>query len=154
MDIDIQVASGASDIPPMDVIRDWVDRAAAAAGRSGDGAVSVRIVDESEMQALNRDYRDQDKATNVLSFPAGSIEGLPPGEPGPLGDIVVCAGVVEREASEQGKPLADHWGHMVVHGTLHLLGYDHVSEPDAAVMEGLEREILDGLGIADPYNGN
>ena len=154
MDIDIQVASDAGDIPSVDLICTWVDRAAVAAGRQDAAAVSVRIVDEAEMQTLNREYRDQDKATNVLSFPAGDIDGLPPEETGPLGDIVVCAGVVAREAGEQGKVLADHWGHMVVHGTLHLLGYDHVSEPDAAAMEGLEREILAGLGIADPYNGN
>ena len=154
MDIDIQVASDAGDIPSVDLIRTWVDRAAVAAGQRDAATVSVRIVDEAEMQTLNREYRDQDKVTNVLSFPAGDIDGLPPEETGPLGDIVVCAGVVAREAGEQGKALADHWGHMVVHGTLHLLGYDHVSEPDAAAMEGLEREILTGLGIADPYNGN
>ena len=104
MDIDVQVASEASDIPSADAIRDWVDRAAKAAGRLDDAAVSVRVVDEAEMQTLNRDYRDQDMATNVLSFPAGDIDGLPAGEPGPLGDIVVCAGVVEREAGNRAKP--------------------------------------------------
>ncbi len=154
MDIDIQVASIASDVPAVDAIRTWVERTAEAAGRPDPAAVAVRIVDEAEMQTLNRDYRGQDKVTNVLSFPAGSIEGLPPEESGPLGDIVVCAGVVAREAGEQAKAVEDHWGHMVVHGTLHLLGYDHISEPDAAAMERLEREILAGLGIADPYNGN
>ena len=154
MEVDVQVASDAGDIPPDDAIRDWVVSAAAAAGRDSDCTVSIRVVDEDEMQALNRDYRDQDKPTNVLSFPAGEIEGLPPGEAPILGDLVVCAGVVTREATEQGKAVADHWSHMVVHGTLHLLGYDHMSEPEAATMEGLERDILAGLGIADPYRGN
>ena len=150
----MQVASGASDIPPDDAIREWVERAAAAARGDGDGSISIRIVDEDEMCALSRDYRDQDKPTNVLSFPAGEIDGLPPEERPILGDVVVCAGVVTREAREQGKAVADHWSHMVVHGTLHLLGYDHMSEAEAAVMEALEREILAGLGIADPYKGN
>ena len=150
----MQVASDASDIPPDDAIREWVLRAAAVAGQDGDYAVSVRVVDEDEMHALNRDYRDQDKATNVLSFPAGDIDGLPPGEAPILGDLVVCAGVVTREAAEQGKAVVDHWSHMVVHGTLHLLGYDHMTDSEAAAMERLERDILAGLGIADPYRGN
>jgi probable rRNA maturation factor len=154
VDVEVQVASDASDIPSDDAIRDWVLRAAAAAGMDGDFTVSIRVVDEDEMHALNRDYRDQDQPTNVLSFPAGEIDGLPPGETPILGDLVVCAGVVMREAAEQGKAVADHWSHMVVHGTLHLLGYDHVSAPEAAAMEGLERDILAGLGIADPYIGN
>jgi probable rRNA maturation factor len=129
-------------------------RAAAAVGRDGDCTVSVRVVDEDEMHTLNRNFRDQDKPTNVLSFPAGEIAGLPASEMPILGDIVVCAGVVTREAAEQGKAVADHWGHMIVHGTLHLLGHDHKSAAEAAAMEGLERDILAGLGITDPYRGN
>ena len=150
----MQVASDASDIPPEEAIGDWVARAAAAAGHDGDCTVSIRIVDEDEMHALNRDFRNQDKSTNVLSFPAGEIDGMPPDAIPILGDLVVCAGVVTREAVEQGKTVADHWSHMVVHGTLHLLGYDHKSAAEAAAMEGLERDILAGLGITDPYRGN
>ena len=89
----------ASDIPPDDAIRDWVAAGAAAAGLDGDCTVSVRVVDEDEMRVLNRDFRNQDKPTNVLSFPAGDIDGLPPGEAPILGDLVVCAGVVAREAA-------------------------------------------------------
>ena len=154
MEVDVQIASAASGIPSPDDIRHWVEKTLdeTESGRSGD--VSVRVVDAEEMRALNRDYRDQDKATNVLSFAAVHVEGLPPGEAPALGDIVVCADVVRREATEQGKSVADHWGHMIVHGTLHLLGHDHVSEPEALAMERLERDILAGLGIADPYKGN
>ena len=125
-----------------------------AADPERDVEVSVRVVDEAEMQALNRDYRDQDKPTNVLAFPAGDAGFVPPGETPLLGDIVVCAGIVAREADEQGKPLEHHWGHMLVHGTLHLLGHDHATDSEAQAMEALERHILESLGIPDPYAGN
>ena len=129
----------------------WVTRAIEAARQSGDSEVSVRIVDAEEIQALNRDYRGKDRPTNVLSFPAGDIAGLPDDEPAPLGDIVVCASVVQEEASTQGKTLGDHWAHMLIHGALHLLGYDHQSDEEAEAMEALERTILGAHGIADPY---
>ena len=106
------------------------------------------------MQTLNRNYRDQDKPTNVLSFPAGDVQGLPADTDTSLGDIVVCAAVVAREAREQGKTLDDHWGHMLVHGVLHLLGHNHMTDSEADEMEWFEREILAGLGIANPYEGN
>jgi probable rRNA maturation factor len=154
MSIDVQVASGAAGIPSSAAVRGWVEHTVRAADPGRDAEVSVRIVDEPEMRALNRDYRDQDKPTNVLAFPAGDPGFLPPGETPLLGDVVVCAGVVAREAAEQGKPLEHHWAHMLVHGTLHLLDFDHASEEQAAVMEALERCILDGFGIADPYAGN
>jgi probable rRNA maturation factor len=154
MNVDIQVASGATGIPASADMRGWVERTIHAADPGRDADVSVRIVDEEEMRALNRDYRDQDKPTNVLAFPAGDAGFLPPGELPLLGDIVVCAGVVAREAEEQGKPPGHHWCHMLVHGSLHLLGYDHVSDDQAAAMEAQERRILAGLGIADPYVGN
>jgi probable rRNA maturation factor len=110
--------------------------------------VSVRIVDTEEGQALNLQYRGRDYATNVLSFP---VE-LPPGVNLPLiGDLVICAPVVAREAAEQGKKPADHWAHLTIHGTLHLLGYDHIDEAEAETMEALETRVLAGLGIADPY---
>ena len=124
----------------------WVG--AALAGRRQHAELTVRIVDEAEGRALNARWRDRDHATNVLSFPAE----LPPGvDLSLLGDLVVCAPVVAREAAEQGKAEADHWAHLVIHGTLHLLGFDHGTDAEAELMEGLERELLAGLGIGDPY---
>ena len=154
MNVDVQVASATAGIPATDDIRKWVERTVDAVDPGRDADVSVRIVDEREMRALNRDYRDQDKPTNVLAFPAGDAGFVPPGEMPLLGDIVVCAGVVAREAEEQAKPPAHHWGHMLVHGTLHLLGHDHRTDEQAGAMEALERRILESLGIADPYAGN
>lgn len=113
--------------------------------------MSVRLVSREEIRLLNRDYRQQDRTTNVLSFPAGAISGLPPDAAPLLGDVVVCAAVVSEEAAEQGKSADDHWAHMLVHGTLHLLGYDHQSAAEAAEMEGLESSILTANGLADPY---
>jgi probable rRNA maturation factor len=151
MNVDVQIVSKAGGIPAAEEIRRWVERAASDEAQDPDAEISVRVVDEPEMQILNCDFRGQDKPTNVLSFPAGDVEGLPTGVPRTLGDIVVCATVVQREAAEQGKAASDHWGHMLVHGVLHLLGHDHVTESEAHAMEGLERTILAGLGIADPY---
>jgi probable rRNA maturation factor len=154
MNVDVQVASDTAGIPAGDNIRNWVECAVNAADPGLDVDVSVRIVDELEMRVLNRDYRDQDKPTNVLAFPASDAGFMPPGETPLLGDIVVCAGVVAREADEQRKPPEHHWCHMLVHGTLHLLGHDHVTESQAEAMETLERRVLGSLGIADPYAGN
>jgi probable rRNA maturation factor len=154
MTVDVQVATDAAGIPAVGNIREWVEHTIRAAGPGGDFDVSIRIVDAGEMQALNRDYRDQDKPTNVLAFPAGDAGFVPPGERPLLGDIVVCAGIVADEAAEQAKALGDHWGHMVVHGALHLLGHDHQTDHEAEAMEALERDILASLGIADPYAGN
>ncbi|NCF58971.1 MAG: rRNA maturation RNase YbeY [Gammaproteobacteria bacterium] len=154
VNVDVQIAADAAGIPASDSIRDWVQRAVNETAPGRDVDVSVRIVDEHEMRALNRDYRDQDQPTNVLAFPAGDAGFVPPGERLLLGDIVVCATVVAGEAEEQGKPLDHHWGHMLVHGTLHLLGHDHATDRDAEVMETLERRVLASLGIADPYAGN
>src|SRR5690606_7773710 len=110
--------------------------------------LSIRIVDDAEARALNRDYRNRDYATNVLSFPAD----LPPGITVPLiGDIVLCAPVIAREAQEQGKALGDHYAHLAIHGVLHLLGFDHGTDAEAARMEALETRILAGLGIGNPY---
>ncbi|MBB3190826.1 rRNA maturation RNase YbeY [Halomonas cerina] len=110
--------------------------------------LTVRLVDAEESRALNRDYRDRDTPTNVLSFPfeCPSEIDLPL-----LGDLVICHPVVLAEARDQDKTARDHYAHMVVHGTLHLLGYDHLEDDEAEAMEALERAILAGLGIADPY---
>jgi probable rRNA maturation factor len=132
--------------------RRWV--AAALDGRIREADLAIRIVDAKEGRALNRHYRGKDYATNVLSFPAEVAEGvkLPKGVKMPLlGDLVLCAPVIAREAREQGKPLNAHYAHLTVHGALHLLGWDHEDECDAECMEKLEREILAGLGIDDPY---
>ena len=130
----------------------WVAAAiAAAAHPAGAGVeVSVRVVDADEIRALNERYRQQDKPTNVLSFPA-ELPAAPAGQPALLGDIIICAPVVRSEAEQQGKTLQSHWAHLLVHGTLHLLGYDHLQDADAERMEGLEASILAAHGIANPY---
>lgn len=115
--------------------------------------LAIRLVGEDESRALNHDYRGKDKPTNVLSFPAELPEMvLSELDERPLGDLVICAPVVAREADEQGKALAAHWAHMTVHGLLHLLGHDHVEAVDAAVMEPLEIAILARLGWDNPYD--
>ena len=145
VELEIQRVSGAF-APDDEAFRRWVG--AALAGRRETAELTVRIVDEAEGRALNARWRGRDHATNVLSFPAE----LPTGVALPLlGDLVVCAPVVAREAAEQGKAEADHWAHLVIHGTLHLLGFDHETEAEATVMEDLERALLAGLGIGDPY---
>jgi probable rRNA maturation factor len=149
--VDVDLASGSTTSPTADEINRWVRCAIAAAQRDSDLEVSVRVVNEPEMQALNREFRGKDVTTNVLSFPAGDIKGLPSGARIPLGDVIVCAAVVDAEAEQQGKSPGDHWAHMLIHGTLHLLGFDHVQDTDADVMESLEIQVLRDLGIADPY---
>ena len=123
-------------------LRRWAKLA--AGGRRGE--LGIRVVGSRESRALNERWRGRAKPTNVLSFPAS------PGLGGrQIGDLVVCAPVIAREAREQGKPLASHWAHMIVHGTLHLLGFDHERAADAKRMEGRERALLARIGIADPY---
>jgi probable rRNA maturation factor len=118
---------------------------------TGAAEISIVLTDDAEQRELNRDWRGKDAPTNVLSFP--QIEPFAP-VIGILGDIVLAHETLAREAAEQDKPLADHFTHLVVHGFLHILGYDHLSEEEALVMEGLETQILAGLGIADPYADN
>lgn len=149
--VDIQNACNDDDIPADARLSVWVCRALQAAGRTTDAEITLRIVAADEMRELNRGYRQKDKPTNVLSFPAGAIEGLPADAGLPLGDIVVCAAVVRAEAASQDKPLADHWAHMIVHGTLHLLGFNHEDDGEAVEMEALETDILASHGIANPY---
>lgn len=145
IELDIQRASSAPDQPDDDSFIRWVGL---ALGAGTDRELTIRLVDADEGRQLNNTYRSKDYATNVLSFPAD----LPPELDLPLlGDLVICVPVVAREADEQGKPLLAHWAHMVIHGCLHLLGYDHIDDADAEEMETLERELLAELGIADPY---
>lgn len=150
LDVAINYAVPRAGIPAAVSFRKWV--AAALENRIREADLAVRIVGDKEAHALNQHYRGKDYATNVLSFPADLPEGLPEGVRLPLlGDLVICAPVVEREAREQNKPLAAHYAHLTVHGTLHLLGWDHDNDCDAECMEQLERDILAKLGIADPY---
>ncbi|MEI7036155.1 rRNA maturation RNase YbeY [Fulvimonas yonginensis] len=135
-------------VPSPASFRQWVAAALQGAGRRKPAEVAIRVVGSDEGRTLNRDYRGRDYATNVLSFPAE----LPPGVDLPLlGDLAICAPVVLREATEQHKRPRDHWAHLTVHGTLHLLGYDHIEDAEAEAMEALETRVLAGLGIADPY---
>ncbi|KGM51012.1 hypothetical protein N792_13155 [Lysobacter concretionis Ko07 = DSM 16239] len=146
LDVSISYGLPRSGIPAANSFRRWV--AAALDGRIREADLAIRLVDAREGKSFNRHYRGKDYATNVLSFPAELPEGvkLPL-----LGDLVICAPVVAREAAEQGKPLNAHYAHLTVHGVLHLLGWDHEDEREAECMEQLEREILATLGIADPY---
>jgi probable rRNA maturation factor len=150
LDVAVGYALPRAGIPAAASFRKWV--AAALAGRIREADLAIRIVDSEEGRALNRHYRGKDYATNVLSFPAELPEGLPKGVKFPLlGDLVICAPVVAREADEQGKPRNAHYAHLTIHGCLHLLGMDHIDPREAEAMEQLERDILAGLGVADPY---
>ncbi|MDQ3959057.1 MAG: rRNA maturation RNase YbeY [Pseudomonadota bacterium] len=134
-------------LPSKKTITIWVK--AALAGRREEAQLTVRIVDEEEGSELNQRWRKRAGPTNVLSFPSTGLERIAPTL---LGDIVICAPVVKREAQHQRKALRAHWAHMVIHGTLHLLGLDHIEEQQALIMEQLETEILGRLGYADPYS--
>ena len=150
LELTVQRHTESGGIPRDEQFEAWAE--AALAGRAGDFSLAIRIVEEEEARQFNHDYRGKDYATNVLSFPAELPDGLPEElRASQLGDLLICARVVTREASEQQKSGHDHWAHLVVHGMLHLLGHDHQEAEDAAVMESLETQILAGLGIADPY---
>ena len=147
MIIDLQIAcEQESGLPTAQQIEQWVT--AAVQPQSDEVEMTVRIVDEAESHELNLNYRGKDRPTNVLSFPFECPDEV---ELPLLGDLVICRQVVEREAQEQDKPLMAHWAHMVVHGSLHLLGYDHIEDDEAEEMESLETQIMTELGFADPY---
>ena len=145
--VDLQIATeNIEGLPTEEQIVPW---ATAAVQPEGDEVeMTVRIVDEAESHELNLTYRGKDRPTNVLSFPFECPDEV---ELPLLGDLVICRQVVEREAVEQEKPLMAHWAHMVVHGSLHLLGYDHIENDEAEEMESLETQIMQGLGFDDPY---
>ena len=142
--VDVQfAATGSSPVPTAESIRRWAESALDRGGMRGHG-LTVRIVDEEEMLALNTAYRNRSKTTNVLSFPFESVPGI---EQAYAGDVVICQQVVSEEAREQGKALDRHFAHMVVHGTLHLCGFDHQNDAQAEHMEGLENRILAEAGF-------
>ena len=144
LNLSVQYACNQGGLPSRPQIRAWV-RAALDVDEKRGGQITIRFVDIEEGQALNREYRDKDYATNVLSFPYES-------EPVVCGDLVVCAPVVAREAAEQGKDRVAHYAHLIVHGVLHLQGYDHeTGAAEAQQMENKERAILAALGYGDPY---
>ncbi|MCC3702303.1 rRNA maturation RNase YbeY [Rouxiella badensis] len=145
--LDLQIASESSEgLPAESDFQQWLE--AVLPQFQEESEVTIRIVDEAESHELNMTYRGKDKPTNVLSFPFEA----PPGMEMPLlGDLVICRQVVEQEAREQNKALNAHWAHMVVHGSLHLLGYDHIEEEEAEEMEAIEIEIMQSLGHPDPY---
>lgn len=146
LELDIQRATQA--VAPIDAdFRRWCELALQQ--RKADSEMTIRLVDEAEARELNHTYRHKDYATNVLSFPADVPDELL--DIPLLGDLVICVAVVEREAVEQGKSLEAHWAHLVIHGCLHLLGYDHIEDEEAEEMESLERELLAQLGHPDPY---
>jgi probable rRNA maturation factor len=147
-DIAVSYALARRGLPAAASFRHWVEAALTGAKRKASATLSIRLVNAVEGRDLNHRYRHKDYATNVLSFPAE----LPRGVKLPLlGDLVICAPVVAREAAEQGKNLRDHYAHLTIHGVLHLLGHDHETSAEAEKMEALERRILAGLGITDPY---
>lgn len=158
--LDIQLASQCADIPHHEDMQLWIDTLLTHQ-QVADKEITIRIVDEAEIQQLNQQYRGKDKTTNVLSFPFEMPELiLPDGAQVDdaishfLGDIVICAQVVTQQAKQQNKLLNHHWTHMLVHGTLHLLGYDHIDEQEAEEMEGIEIAILQKLAIDDPYQNH
>ncbi len=143
---ELQVISGGAGIPGQELFQRWV--AAAIGDQLEQAEVAIRVVDAEESRSLNLRYRQLDKATNVLAFPVDVPEYV---DQTTLGDLVICRPVVEREARDQGKQAEAHWAHMVVHGTLHLLGHDHQDPDQARAMETLEVQILGSLGYPDPY---
>ncbi len=144
--IDIQAVFESPGQPNPQHIQRWID--AALDGYNHDTEIVVRIVDEQESAQLNGQYRHKTGPTNILSFPVELPDGV---ELDLLGDLVICAPVLEKEAQEQNKALTDHWAHIIVHGVLHLLGYDHIDDEEAELMENKEIAVLNQLNIPNPY---
>jgi probable rRNA maturation factor len=153
--LDLQIVTGEAPVPAETDLARWAE--AALAGRRAGAELTIRVVGREEGRALNRRYRGPDRPTNVLSFPfelpagMGVDDPLQDGVGDFLGDLVICAPVVQDEAREQGKPEAAHWAHLVVHGVLHLIDYEHVTDEGAVQMEALETAIIQGLGFPPPY---
>ncbi len=149
LDLSVQYVCNKEGLPSRADLRLWL-----RAAEPGAAKITIRFVDEEEGRSLNRDYRGKDYATNVLTFAYDEGEDMPLPEGLPLmGDLVMCAPVVAREAAEQGKPLAAHYAHLTIHGMLHLQGYDHEEDAEAEEMEALESSFMAALGFDDPYAG-
>jgi len=156
--VDLQVACETEEIPSIEQFQQWVDCALdeviSKDGNDEDKApfeLTIRLVDINESQQLNSQYRGKDKPTNVLSFPFEVPDGI---ELNLLGDLVICIDVMKSEAKSQNKILFDHWAHLVIHGCLHLVGFEHINDSDALIMESLEIKILAKLAINNPYQTN
>lgn len=149
-EIDLQVACTPTELPTKEQFQLWVDTALAeiSSEPKQEFELTIRLVNNEESQQLNMQYRGKDKPTNVLSFPFEVPEGV---ELNLLGDLIICIEVMKQEAQEQNKALFDHWAHLVIHGCLHLVGFDHISDTEAVEMESIETSILKKLGISDPY---
>ena len=147
IDIDVAAPQWPAAIPGIEELCRATVTAALDGHRSAQ--VSVLLTDDAAVRVLNRDWRGMDRPTNVLSFPSEGIS--PPGAPALLGDVALAFETVAREAATQGKPIEHHTRHLIVHGVLHLVGYDHAEDGEAERMEGRERQILAGLGVPDPY---
>ena len=149
--LDVQLAESIEHLgtlPSEEQLSLWASTALQGRTEFEEPELTIRLTDDEESQALNSEYRGKDKPTNVLSFPFE----MPPGIPLELlGDLIICVGVVEQEAKEQEKTTEAHWAHMVIHGCLHLLGYDHIKDDEAEEMEALERDLMASLGYPDPY---
>ena len=149
--LDVQLAESIEHLgtlPSEEQLSLWASTALQGRTEFEEPELTIRLTDDEESQALNSEYRGKDKPTNVLSFPFE----MPPGIPLELlGDLIICVGVVEQEAKEQEKTTEAHWAHMVIHGCLHLLGYDHIKDDEAEEMEALERDLLASLCYPDPY---
>jgi len=145
--IDLQLACDTAEVPSLELFQRWADLALSTV-TDQEFELTIRLVNTDESQQLNKQFRQKDKPTNVLSFPFEVPDGI---ELNLLGDLVVCVPVVKQEAKEQNKKLFDHWAHMIIHGCLHLLGYDHINDVDADEMEALEIKILADLSINNPY---
>ncbi|TMM46896.1 rRNA maturation RNase YbeY [Colwellia ponticola] len=148
--VDIQIACKPTELPSEAQFQRWIDTTLAeVSSNSGQFfELTIRLVNKEESQQLNKQYRGKDKPTNVLSFPFEVPDGV---ELNLLGDLIICIDVMQQEAQEQNKALFDHWAHLVIHGCLHLLGFDHINDSEALEMESLEIAILHKLGIDDPY---
>ncbi len=148
--IDLQVACTPTKLPTKEQFQLWVDTALAEVSSNPNQGfeLTIRLVNNEESQQLNKQYRGKDKPTNVLSFPFEVPDGI---ELNLLGDLIICIEVMKQEAQEQNKALFEHWAHLVIHGCLHLVGFDHISDSEALEMESIEISILKKLGISNPY---